>query len=414
MTNIHESILVIGFNTRPLVYSLYQAGFKVYTVDFFGDIDLFPYVEDSIIITKRLHMDYQNIKDTYRKFLVDFTLELLEKYPDIDYFLIGSGLDDSLNERRIIIDEINKKKYSLLSLNNSLKSIQKSRDIRQIYNIVKNKGYSIPKSIIFNEFNMAHPPLNYPFIMKKKASSGGINIYKINNKEQLEYRFRLINKKKENHNWLIQEYIEGLAISCTVISNGNDSEVISINRQIIGLNFLNSPEEFIYCGNIVPANISENDKDTAKKISRFLSNHLGLKGINGFDFVIKNHIPYLMEINPRIPGSIRASEESLNINLLKLHFDSFFPDKWNLIKKIINSIKITNFSTKLIYFAPKELSIEHLKKINNLKYIHDKSKPLKNIKKHEPICSILYKDKTFSDSYFGALKIVDKIKQIIF
>ena len=50
------------------------------------------------------------------------------------------------------------------------------------------------------------------------------------------------------------------------------------------------------------------DNKLISEISLILTKKLGLKGINGFDFVLKNHYPYLMEINPRIPGSIRASE----------------------------------------------------------------------------------------------------------
>jgi len=49
------SILVVGFNTRPLAYSLNEAGYDVYAVDFFGDLDLYPYVKDSIIIIKTLN-----------------------------------------------------------------------------------------------------------------------------------------------------------------------------------------------------------------------------------------------------------------------------------------------------------------------------------------------------------------------
>jgi len=41
-----KSVLVVGFNTRPLAYSLNKAGYDVYVVDFFGDLDLYPYVHE--------------------------------------------------------------------------------------------------------------------------------------------------------------------------------------------------------------------------------------------------------------------------------------------------------------------------------------------------------------------------------
>ena len=83
---------------------------------------------------------------------------------------------------------------------------------------------------------------------------------------------------------------------------------------------MNPPKEFMYCGNVVPSNLMKNDERLVTEISLKLSKQLGLKGINGFDFVLKNHYPYLMEINPRIPGSIRASESVLNLLMELLPF----------------------------------------------------------------------------------------------
>ncbi|MBY9005879.1 MAG: ATP-grasp domain-containing protein [Candidatus Lokiarchaeota archaeon] len=409
-----KSILVVGFNTRPLVYSLYRAGFKVYTVDFFGDLDLYPYVEDYIIITKRTQIDYNNLKDNYKSYLIDFTFDLLEKYPNINYLLIGSGLDDSFIKRKLISEKINSLKNPLKELNNKFEILQKSRDILEIYQLLRENGYNIPLTKLLNESDLNDNKSNFPFILKKKQSSGGINIYKINNQEQFYLRLRIIKNQKQEQEWLVQEYIEGSNISCTVIANGIETNVISINQQIIGFGFLNAPEEYTYCGNIVPTNIIKKEMDTIKNLSIFLSNTLGLTGINGFDFVIRNNIPYLMEINPRIPGSIRVSEEYLTTNLLKLHIDSFFLNRWNSIKKSLTSIKKKRFCTKLIFFAPKDLSIDNINKINKLKHIHDKTEPLKKILKYEPVCTILFKDNTFINSYFGALKIVNRINKIIF
>ena len=213
--------------------------------------------------------------------------------------------------------------------------------------------------------------------------------------------------------WQIQEYISGIPVSCTVISNGESGEVISINRQIIGEKLCNTPKEFMYCGNIVPANLLPSDDRLISEISLKLSNELKLKGINGFDFVLKDHKPYFMEINPRIPGSIRASESSMNLNLLDLHIQSFDLYQWDYIKKKLKNVKINNFATKLIFFAPSEVSQEMISKINSLPNVHDKSKPNSNLKKNDPVCSVLFTASSFAESYFEALKIVEKMNEII-
>ncbi len=409
-----ESVLVAGFNTRPLAYSLYKAGYQVYAVDFFGDLDLYPCVKDCLILTKILNANYEVIKNNYSEYLPNLILELLAKHPEIKYLIIGSGLDDAFEERELILNEINRKNYKILNLNNSLDAIKKSRNIDYIFNFLKNLGFKVPSSTSYDEVKSKINQLSYPFVFKKLSGSGGINVYKINNRDEFSFILNVIRTQDfDPTDWLVQEYIEGLPISCTTISNGIESKVISINRQIVGEKFLNAPKEFMYCGNIVPANIIKEDKKLIAEISLKLSIKLKLRGINGFDFVLKDHYPYLMEINPRIPGSIRVSEEAMNINLLDLHVKSFDLEGWEYVKEKLKESKIENFATKMIFFAPKEIDKRKLNKINDLKYIHDKSEPIKNISKKEPLCTILIKAKTFSGSYFGSLKVADEIKKII-
>ncbi|MFX1321564.1 MAG: ATP-grasp domain-containing protein [Promethearchaeota archaeon] len=411
-----NSILVVGFNTRPLAKSLKLADYRVYTVDFFGDLDLYPYVKDYIIITKELESNYEFLKDQYGEFLVHFTIEMLRKHKNINYLLIGSGLDDNYDGREFILKEIKEKELKVQNVNNDLEIIKNARDIENIYEYLKSKKFNVPISVSYKRFKGKNKiGIDFPFILKKKRSAGGLNVFKIENNEKLSFLLKILKVKGFNpSDWLIQEFIEGIPVSCTIISNGAECEIISINRQIIGEKFLNPPGDFVYCGNIVPANLLKEDNKLISEISLILTKILGLKGINGFDFVLKNHYPYLMEINPRIPGSIRASEEVLDLNLLDLHIQSFNPEKWEYVKNKIRSKQISGFATKLIFFAPKEIDKELLKKVNNLESVHDKTEPIKNILKEEPLCTVLFKGKNFSESYFGALKIIDKIKNIIY
>ncbi|MHA1349366.1 MAG: hypothetical protein ACTSPZ_00855, partial [Promethearchaeota archaeon] len=76
MSNKEESVLVAGFNTRPLVYSLHSAGYDVYAVDFFGDLDFYPFVKDSLILTKKLNTTYDLVKNNYNEYLPLLILEL--------------------------------------------------------------------------------------------------------------------------------------------------------------------------------------------------------------------------------------------------------------------------------------------------------------------------------------------------
>ena len=412
MANESNSVLIVGFNTRPLAYSLNKTGYKVYAVDFFGDLDLYPYVDDCIIVLKELRSNYNSLKDKYSRYLAQFALILHRKYRDVTFLLMGSGLDDAYEERELIYDEI--KDYGTINVNNNLKTIKKSRDIKYILRFLKSNGYNVPTSYSFEEFQLQNLKMEYPFILKKKRSAGGTNVFKIENETDLASQIKILEKKIFiPTEWLIQEYIEGIPVSCTVISNRKVGKVISINRQIIGEKFLNSPKKFMYCGNIVPAGISEDEERIISEISILLTRELGLKGINGFDFVLKDNYPYFMECNPRIPGSIRASELVLNLNLLDLHIKSFIPNEWENIKNLIKSAKPKKFATKLVFFAPKDIEKNILPKINSLEFVHDKCEPIKNVLKGEPLCTILYGGNTLLESYNGAKNIVIEINKII-
>ncbi|MCK4380898.1 MAG: ATP-grasp domain-containing protein [Candidatus Lokiarchaeota archaeon] len=412
MADESNSVLVVGFNTRPLVYSLNKAGYSVYAVDFFGDLDLYPYVDDSIIVMKQLRSNYNSLKDKYSKYLAQFALVLHRKYRDVKYLLIGSGLDNAYVERELIFDEI--KNFGTINVNNNLITIKKSRDIEYLLGFLKSNGYKVPTSYSFEEFQLQNLKMEYPFIFKKKRSAGGTNVFKIENEMALASQIKILEKKIFiPTEWLIQEYIEGIPVSCTVISNRKVGKVISINRQIIGEKFLNSPKKFMYCGNIVPAGISEDEERIISEISILLTRELGLKGINGFDFVLKDNYPYFMECNPRIPGSIRASELVLNLNLLDLHIKSFIPNEWENIKNLIKSAKPKKFATKLVFFAPKDIEKNILPKINSLEFVHDKCEPIKNVLKGEPLCTILYGGNSLLESYNGAKNIVIEINKII-
>ncbi|TXT54694.1 MAG: Carbamoyl-phosphate synthase large chain [Promethearchaeota archaeon] len=416
MKELKSNIIVVGFNIRPLAYSLSRAGYKVYAVDFFGDLDLAPYIEDSLIITEELQSNYEEIKDNYKKFLAKFTLNLLERYPDVNYILIGSGLDDALEERKMIENKI-KQNSSITSLNNDINTIENSRNIFKVYEYLELEKFSYPLTKRLDQVDTTIGPFPFPFplVLKKTTSSGGTNVFKINNKRELSLKMGIVHKQGEEKEWLLQEYIKGNPVSCTLISNGMDSKIITVNQQIIGMKKLNPPREFIYCGNTVPLDLSKEVIQLIIKISHHLAKLLRLKGINGFDFVVRGHQAYLMEINPRIPGSIRASEEALGMNLLQLHVKSFYPKNWNEI--VNNLLKVNSkkkvYCTKLIFFAPKTISRDSIEQINKIQEVHDKSDPTRNITKGEPVCTILYQDTSFSGSQSGALKIVDKINTLI-
>ncbi|MHA1337590.1 MAG: ATP-grasp domain-containing protein [Promethearchaeota archaeon] len=420
MKKERESVLLVGFNTRPIAQSLNSSGYDVFAVDFFGDLDLYPYVKDCFIITEELKAQYNELKNNYSELLAKFAIKMLKTGKDFNYLLICSGLDNDFNAREKIYN-IARKCRNVINANNNLDTFKLSRNIDKIYQFLDSMGFIYPWTISLKEFESNNYNLKFPIILKKKYSSGGTNVYKIKNYKHLQENIKLFKQNSENsqnenklNNWQIQEFIDGIPISCTIISNGEECKVISINRQLIGLKFLNPPKEFMYCGNIVPENnLNKKERNLIKEISIKLALKLKLKGINGFDYVLKNSIPYLMEINPRIPGSIRVSETAYCINYIDLHLKSFDLNNWEYIKKQISKAERKYYSVKFVYFAPKSISPNKIEKINSLQYVEDKT-PSKNvISEGTPVCTILCSNVSLKKACSKALHIVNKMNDII-
>ena len=98
---------------------------------------------------------------------------------------------------------------------------------------------------------------------------------------------------------------------------------------------------------------------------------------------------------------------------MDLHIQSFSKEKWDIIKTILDKSKSHIYATKLVFFAPQTLKKPQIEEINKIEYVHDKPTSDFEIFKGEPVCTILYTGNSFAESYFGALKIVDKIERLI-
>ena len=124
-------------------------------------------------------------------------------------------------------------------------------------------------------------------------------------------------------------------------------------------------------------------------------------GIMGIDFVLKGNIPYLMEVNPRFPGTFELAENVLEINLLQLHFAGC---QKILPQDLVLSCK--KYGIKHIIFSDGDYILPDLSKIQG---ICDISYPNTKVTKGTPICSIL----TYGSNPIEAKKFASKqIKKV--
>jgi predicted ATP-grasp superfamily ATP-dependent carboligase len=112
--------------------------------------------------------------------------------------------------------------------------------------------------------------------------------------------------------FLLQDYINGISISVSLLTNGIISIPLSCNLQ----NLSSDNDNLIYDGGIVPFehDLSVKAKSIAKKAVDSLD---GLKGYVGVDLLLddKNGEIYIIELNPRLTTPYVALRRLLNFNL---------------------------------------------------------------------------------------------------
>jgi D-alanine-D-alanine ligase len=130
------------------------------------------------------------------------------------------------------------------------------------------------------------------------GSSVGVSIVK----DLKDYDKAVELAKLYDEDVLIEEYIEGIEVSCGVL--GNQKVVALPVIEIVPKNeFFDYEAKYTEgkCQEICPARISEEMKNTVQKLAIETFKSIGGKGYARVDFIIKDNRPYILEINT-LPG----------------------------------------------------------------------------------------------------------------
>src|SRR5207249_9264748 len=83
---------------------------------------------------------------------------------------------------------------------------------------------------------------------------------------------------------------------------------LEVTRQLVGEPWLHAAP-FHYCGSIGPLPLSESLWRKFWRIGTVLAKAFRLRGLFGVDCVLRDGIPWPVEVNPRYPASVEVLEE---------------------------------------------------------------------------------------------------------
>jgi predicted ATP-grasp superfamily ATP-dependent carboligase len=193
------------------------------------------------------------------------------------------------------------------SLNCPPGAIEKVSDKVVFLESMKKLGVLTPKTLMFNataDLNeikkTLRGSLDFPLIFKPSDGVSCCGLSIASNEDQLAGAVNKIKQETASKHFLVQELIEGVAASVSLICTGGDVTAVSLNRQDITLE---TPESCSsYTGGSVPFNnpLRAEAFEAAEKIVKAFPD---LRGYVGVDFVLTEDKAVVVEVNPRLTTS---------------------------------------------------------------------------------------------------------------
>jgi len=256
-----RKIVVAGTNVRNVAESAKKAGWMVFAVTKYDDVDLRLYADKVVRVDNRKEAE-KAVK------------ELSEHYNAP--VVLSTGFED-------------------LRVDNIIGNVDKrTLDKRKFYRTLEKAGIPYP------EFS------DGPYIVKPRRGGGGVGVF-------------LSDSPLNSEEYVCQRYVQGTLCSASLLC-GKNTVVVTLNHLFSGWREMNAPG-FMYSGNVTPFLCNQELKKEICRIAVETVELFDLLGNVGVDFVVSDK-PYVLEVNPRFQGSLDSIEWSLGVNLFSMHVAS--------------------------------------------------------------------------------------------
>lgn len=396
-----KNVGVIGFNARPIAASLKKQGANTFVSDYWGDSDLPDVSDDCIAVLTPVPgiRQRQPLEQPLHLSLVDNFI-FLTKNVELDYILIGSGFDDQSD----ILDTLNERGLLICSSQSAWKN---SRDMSLLIRMLASKACKIPQRVELlsvDDLLEKSSMMRFPYLVRPLNSGGGSGIRYISDPNDLKRYSKFKEEANEKEPLVIQEYIRGRDYSCSVLSTGRKAKAVSVQGQLIGSPSSGRNCDFAYCGNYFPSGLDSQNENKIKEISEQLSTELNLKGSIGFDFIVDDSESlWLMEVNPRIQGTLEMLEIAGDISITEQHVRAITQD-------YIGEIPSFSPTVKMIVYSRKIGSVPDLSSVPDT---FDKSPTGVFVNRGDPICTVIKSSNSIVDCYQKICETAFRIQRAV-
>lgn len=317
-----NELLIVGASTRAAAYSAIRAGCSPVCYDYYADHDT------------------QAVAEVHQIASPQDLVELICQHPPAEVMYVG-GIENAPEVLTCLSE-----KHHLIG--NPLETVQKIRPVSELKQGLRLARINIPESRTASD----PPAADGTWCLKPVHSAGGFGVV-------------IWDENAQDHptlgrEHLFQQFVKGVPYSALFVASGNPGDVrfVGITQQILGDPNCNA-DAFQWCGNIGPCILDVGIEHRIRRVGNILKSMFGMKGIFGIDFVLdESGEPWLIEINPRYPGSTELLEHITGYPLLVDHcaafkFDGELAPAWNQALEV-------DFVAKAIFYSPRDFEVTSL------------------------------------------------------
>ncbi|MCQ2958411.1 MAG: carbamoyl-phosphate synthase large subunit, partial [Candidatus Gastranaerophilales bacterium] len=205
----------------------------------------------------------------------------------------------------------------------SLEAINTAEDRKLFEKLLRDLNIPQPKGKAVRteeEMLAAADELGFPLLVRPSYVIGGRGMQVVYDTEELTTYFRSALKFSDEHPVLIDQYIEGKEVEIDAISDGEDVLIPGITEHIERAGVHSGDSMAIYPTQKVKPEVIKTLTEYTEKIARALQ----VKGLMNIQFVLKDDIAYVIEVNPRASRTVPIMSKVTGIKMVDIAMDIAF------------------------------------------------------------------------------------------